>query len=259
VSCWWADGVRAAFATVPGRVRPHRLVPVLLLPALGACGGGPNLGTPDPVTEQGREILGLWHGSVVAGLVVGLIVWGLIVWSVVRYRRRDDDLPSQTPHNIPLEVLYTVAPLMVIAGLVAFTIPTQDRVIDVAREPDLVVEVVGFQWSWAFRYPEHDVTVTTRGAAIDDRPELVLPVGRVVRFRLETTDVVHSFFVPEFLQKRDLIPAVDNAFDVLVEREGAWRGRCAEYCGLDHWKMLFDVRAVPAEEFDEWLADAEAA
>ena len=156
----------------------RRLLPLALplVALLGACSDGPRFGTPDPVTEEGVQILELWNGSVIAGAVVGAIVWGLIVWSVLRYRRRNDDLPSQTPHKLPVEVAYTVAPLMVVAGLIAFTIPTQDRVIDTSREPDLEIEVVAYQWSWEFRYGD-DVVVTPSGYGVEGRPELVLPVG----------------------------------------------------------------------------------
>ena len=239
----------------------RRLLPLAVLCAavLGGCGGGPDLGVPEPVTEQGREIAELWHGSVIAGAVVGALVWGLIVWSVIRFRRRDDEVPSQTPHNVPLEVAYTVGPLMVVAGLVAFTIPVQNRVVDVDREPDLEIDVVGFQWSWEFRYEDDAVVVTGEGGDVDDRPELVLPVGSLVRFHLETTDVVHSFWVPEFLEKRDLIQDVDNVVDVEVVEPGTWRGRCAEFCGLDHWQMLFEVRAVPDDEFEDWFDEMRAA
>lgn len=236
----------------------RRLAPLALV-LLGACSDGPRLGTPDPVTRQGEDILELWNGSVIAGAVVGAIVWGLIVWSVIRYRRRNDDLPSQTPHNIPLEVAYTVAPLMIVAGLIAFTIPTQNRVVDVDEAPDLEIDVIGYQWSWEFRYGDDEVVVTSAGSDVDERPELVLPVGAVVRFNLETRDVVHSFFVPPFLAKRDLIQDVDNRFDVEITEAGTWRGRCAEFCGLDHWKMLFDVRAVPDDEFAEWYEEARSA
>jgi cytochrome c oxidase subunit 2 len=93
----------------------------------------------------------------------------------------------------------------------------------------------------------------------DQRPVLVLPVGRTVRFELEAADVIHSFWVPEFLTKKDLIPGVDNAIDVDVVEAGEWVGRCAEYCGFDHWRMTFDVRAVPADEYDAWVAEARAA
>ena len=84
-------------------------------------------------------------------------------------------------------------------------------------------------------------------------------MGSVVRFHLTTRDVVHSFWVPSFLSKRDTIQGVDNQMDVVVEQEGRWRGRCAEFCGLDHWKMLFDVRAVPDDEFAEWFEEARSA
>ena len=226
---------------------------------LSGCATGPNFGAPDPTSSEGGEILSLYRGAMWVGIGVGALVWGLVAWSVIRYRRRNDDLPSQTPHNIPLEVAYTVAPLMVVAGLVAFTIPVQNRVVDVNREPDLEIDVVGYQWSWEFRYEDDAVVVTSAGSDIDDRPELVLPVGSVVRFNLETRDVVHSFWVPKFLEKRDLIQGVDNQLDVTVEQEGTWRGRCAEFCGLDHWKMLFEVRAVPEAEFTEWFEERRAA
>ena len=200
-------------------------------------------------------MLGLWRGAVVAALAVGALVWGLIVWSVLRYRRRDDDLPSQTPYNIPIEVVYTVAPLLVVAALFGVTVFTQERVTASDPDPDLVVDVVGFQWSWEFAYPDLGIEVRSDGA---DPPRLVLPVGATVRFELETADVNHSFWVPEFLVKRDMIEGVDNTLDVEVREAGEWRGRCAEFCGLDHWRMYFDVSAVPPAEFDAWVDEQRA-
>ena len=228
--------------------------PLLLLAAavLGGCAGGPDFGAPEPASRQGDDVLELWRGSVVAALAVGALVWGLIVWSCVRYRRRSDDLPSQTPENIPLEVTYVAIPLLVVAALFGFTMVTQDRVTALADDPDLVVEVTGFQWSWEFTYPTQGVEVVSDG---DVPPRLVLPVGATVRFELESTDVNHSFWVPEFLVKRDLIQGVDNAVDVDVERAGEWTGRCAEFCGLDHWRMGFTVRVVEPDEFDAWVAE----
>lgn len=219
------------------------------------CGSGGRFGFPDPASEQGREILGLWRGTVLVALAVGALVWALIVWTVLHYRRRDDTLPSQTPENIPVEVAYTVAPLLVVAALFGVTVFTQEQVTASNPDPDLVVEVTGFQWSWKFAYPAEGVEVVSNG---DDPPRLVLPVGAAVRFELATTDVNHSFWVPEFLVKRDLIQGVDNAIDVDVERAGEWTGRCAEFCGLDHWKMNFAVSAVPQDEFDRWVEEEQA-
>ena len=117
--------------------------------------------------------------------------------------------------------------------LFAFTLVAQERIVDVDDDPDLVVDVTGFEWSWQFDYPDDGVTVT---GTPEQPPELVLPVGRTVRMNLRTEDVIHSFWVPEFLGKRDLIPRVDNEIDVTSPRKGTWTGRCAEYCGLDHWR-----------------------
>lgn len=228
---------------------------LLLLPLslwAAACGSGPGFGAPDPASREAEDTLDLWRGSVWTALAVGALVWALVVWSVLRYRRRNDDLPSQAPENIPLEIAYTVAPILIVAVLFGFTVLTQERVTALEAEPDVVVEVTGFQWSWEFAYPELDVVVESDATEV---PRLVLPVGATVRFELRSTDVNHSFWVPEFLTKRDLIPGLENRLDVEVTREGTWTGRCAEFCGLDHWRMAFAVEAVPQAEFDAWVEE----
>ena len=180
------------------------------------------------------------------------MVWTLIVVTVLRFRRRNDDLPDQGTGNERAELVYTAVPILIVAVLFTFTAFTQERVTAVGDHPDLDVDVVAFQWSWEFRYPDHGVVVTTDGVSV---PRLVLPVGSTVRFTLRTRDVIHSFWVPEFLMKRDLIQGVDNEVDVTLAEEGTWRGRCAEFCGLYHWRMPFDVVSVPQAEFDRWVAE----
>ena len=226
------------------------LLAVLVLALVPACGG--ELGLPDPASDDGDRILGLWRGSVLAGLAVAALIWALVAWSILRYRRRNDDLPSQTPENIPLEIAYTLAPLAIVAVLFGFTVFTQEEVTGAERDPDLEVEVIGFQWSWEFRYHDLGVEVESDG---EEDPVLVLPVGAVVRFDLVAEDVDHAFWVPEFLEKRDLIPRVDNHIDLEVTRAGEWTGRCAEFCGLQHWAMRFGVKAVPQEQFDRWVRE----
>lgn len=191
----------------------------------------------------------------VAALAVGGLVSFLIVYSLVRFRRRNDQLPGQSSYNIPIEVVYTVAPLLVVAVLFAFTMATERKVTATTDDPDLVVDVVGFQWQWQFLYPDHNVSVI---GGPDAPATLMLPVGRTVRLRLRSPDVVHSFWVPRFLSKRDLIPGMDNEIDVDVDEAGTWIGRCAEFCGLDHYRMNFSVKAVPAQEFDQWVASHRA-
>jgi cytochrome c oxidase subunit 2 len=223
---------------------------------VGAC-GLPNFGAPDAVSEQGRRTLSLWRGTFVAALVVGAIVMGLILFTIVRYRRRDDRIPHQGAHNVPLEVVYTSIPVAIVAVLFAVNVVVQGRVTDLADRPDVTVEVVGFQWQWQFRYPDEGVTVT--GGPESPAPELVLPAGRTTRLQLSSDDVIHSFWVPDFLTKRDLVPGLDNEIDVTPERPGRYVGRCAEYCGLDHWRMRFAVRVVSPGEFDRWLDQQRAA
>lgn len=224
---------------------------------LAGCSG--NLGAPESVTEQGDEVVTLWKGFLVTAAVIGLIVYGLIIYAAVRFRRRKGDdptrVPSQYQYQVPLEVTYTVIPILIVAVLFGATVVGQNRLTRSEPDPDLTIQVVGFQWQWQFLYVDDGVAVD--GSA-EVTPELVLPVGRTVRFDLVSDDVNHSFWVPEFLQKRDLIPGVDNEIDIEVTEAGEWVGRCAEYCGLDHWRMDFDVRAVPADEFDAWLAEQQA-
>ena len=195
----------------------------------------------------------LWWISNWAALAVVLLVWVLVAIVIVRFRRRDDSLPSQRAYNIPVEVLYTVAPLVVVGVLVGLTVAVQEDVTDTVDDPDVVVEVTGFRWQWEFEYVDEGVTVVGTN---EELPELVLPVGQTVRLDLRSADVIHSFWVPRFLAKRDLIPRIDNEVDLEVTEPGRWEGKCAEFCGLDHATMNFTVRAVPADQFETWVEDS---
>ena len=217
-------------------------------------------GWPEGVTEEATAMRQLWTGSVIAALVVGFAVWGLILWSVVRHRKRSDELPKQTAYNLPLEIVYTIIPFVIIAVLFFYTVVVQNRVQERSTEPDLTVAVNAFKWNWQFVYPgTEDPTgqpVETVGNS-DEVPILVLPTGQDIRFEVASADVIHSFWVPEFLFKLDVIPGNengrDNVFEVTVEEEGAYVGRCAELCGTYHAFMNFEVRAVSPEDFDAYL------
>jgi cytochrome c oxidase subunit 2 len=223
--------------------------------ALSGC-DLPDFGAPDAASEEGRSILSLWQGFFLAGLAVATLVWGLLIYVLLRYRRRrsddDDGVPSQKPYNIPMEVFYTATPVAVVALLFGFSVATEQDVTGLRNDPAVVVDVVGFQWSWQFVYPDEDVTVDGEPG---QPPEMVLPVGRTSRLRLATSDVNHAFWVPDFLSKRDLIPGVDNEIDVTPTRTGSFVGRCAEYCGLDHWQMYFSVRVVSQADYEAWLEE----
>ena len=195
----------------------------------------------------------LWRGGVMTALVVGAIVLSLIIFTVIRYRRRGrDDVPSQRQYIIPLEIVYTVIPIVIVLVLFGFSYAVQDDVDALSDNPDVTIDVQGFQWQWQFHYRAEDVTVT---GVPDRRPVMVLPINETVRLVLTSRDVNHSFYVPDFLFKRDAIPTVKNQFDLEVEKAGTYRGFCAEFCGLNHARMTFTVRAVSKAEFDDWVAE----
>lgn len=227
---------------------------VALLVFLAACSD--RGGAPEAASRQGEQVLDLWRILLAAGLALGLLVTALILWTVVRYRRprgaAPGDLPEQVHANVPLEVFYTVIPLIIVAVLFGLTMRTQDRVTARTAVPDLDVEVTGFQWGWRFQYPVQGIAVV--GDA-NDIPTLVLPVGANVRLRLEAADVIHSFFVPAFLVKKDMIPGVDNSLDVHPTELGRYPGVCAEFCGLDHWRMTFEVEVVTPQQFQAFIAE----
>lgn len=236
----------------------------LLVAGLGGCSTEEVLrfGWPEGITPQATLMRQLWTGSTLAALVVGVIVWALIFWACVLYRRKNRDLPKQTAYNLPVEVVLTVIPFLIIAVLFYYTVVVQTDVEAQAAEPEVTVEVTGFQWNWEFRYLEETVEETDQPISIlgdsSASAVLVLPVGRTVQFELVSNDVIHSFWVPEFLFKRDVIPGqnfgYDNDFEVTIEQEGAYVGRCAELCGIYHSTMNFEVRAVSPEVFDEYIA-----
>lgn len=225
-----------------------------LVPLVAVGGCGTDLGMPSPVTSQASESRDLWRIFVVIAVIIGLIVYGLIGYVLIRHRRQrrqDGQLPGQRQYNIPVEIVYTAIPLVIVGVLLGLSIRTERTVTSTSEHPDLTVRVVGFQWQWQFSYQGTPVVVT--GVPGTD-PVLVLPTDRTVRLELSSPDVVHSFWVPHFIEKRDLIPRVDNAIEVRITRTGEWAGVCSEFCGLDHTKMRFRVQAVPGPQFDSWLA-----
>lgn len=233
----------------------RRLLLVSTAAVFGLTSCSTRFGAPDPASEQGERTLSLWRGTFIAGIVVGLIVLGLIIYVLVRYRRRSDDVPNQGAHNLPVELVYTSIPVLIVAALFGFNVFTQEKITATVDDPDVHVEVLGFQWQWQFRYLDDSGSpeVVVTGVLGEPSPELVLPVRRTTQLDLMADDVIHSFWVPRFLTKRDLIPGVDNTIDVTPEQTGTFAGVCAEYCGLDHWRMRFSVRVVTADEFDRWL------
>lgn len=211
------------------------------------------VGMPAPATEEGPRILLLWQGSWLAAMIVAVLVWGLLIWAIVAYRRREgDSYPPQTRYNVPIEILYTVVPLIMILVLFYFTARDQAILTKVSNDQQHTVNVVGWRWSWAFNYVDEGAyDVGTPG----ERPTLWLPVDEKVQFTLNSPDVIHSFWIPAFLTKMDVMPGRQNTFEVTPNKLGTFAGKCAELCGVEHSGMIFDVKVVSRAEYDAHIAD----
>jgi cytochrome c oxidase subunit 2 len=237
-----------------------------LMLSLGACSTSQwdkafGFGWPEGITTQAHEVRGLWTWSIVAALVVGVLVWGLIFWACIAYRRRDGELPRQTKYNLPIEALYTVVPFIIVAVLFYYTVVTQNFVTTTTPKADTNVGVTAFKWNWEFSYsdrkdPRTGEAVYTVGTS-GEIPVLVVPMNQNVRFTVESNDVIHSFWVPDTLFKRDVFPAAtknqNNVFQIRPEVAGTYVGRCAELCGTYHSAMNFEMRVVSTSDYQRYL------
>ncbi|WP_226344908.1 aa3-type cytochrome oxidase subunit II [Agilicoccus flavus] len=238
-------------------------VGALALLALTGCKGDVAHGwLPYGATTGADRVSSLWVGMWIAAWAVGALVWGLIIYCMVRFRRRKGDvgLPEQLRYNVPIEVLYTIVPIMMVGVIFFFTERDQSALLDVSQKPDVTVNVVGKQWSWDFNYVEGQVwdsgvqaQLTGKEGVQNTLPTLVLPENQRVEFVLTARDVIHSFWVPAFQQKLDMIPGQVNRFQVTTRDRGTFQGKCAELCGAYHATMLFNVKVVSNEEYQAHL------
>ena len=218
-----------------------------------------------PVTNHTDRISGLWVTSWIVLLIVGIIVWGLILWTVIVYRRRKGQtgLPSQLRYNMPIEIFYTVVPLILVLGFFAFTARDQAAIEKPYANPDLKIQVYAKQWAWDFNYVTDNVydpgvqvqpddNSATQGAVQEGKiPTLYLPENKTITIQLDSRDVIHSFWVPAMLYKKDVIPGKTNyLYFSTKNRTGTFVGKCAELCGEYHSAMLFNVKIVPQSEYD---------
>lgn len=279
------------------RILPQALAAGLVLATATGCSykDYPRLGMPSPATEQAPRILALWQGSWAAALATGALVWGLILWSVIFHRRSRTkvEVPPQTRYNMPIEALYTIVPIIVIAVLFYFTARDESKLLETSKKPQHVINVVGFQWSWGFNYvenvdgnpatpakvpselseiPANKLLLPAGAEGVYDTgtpasrnpenglpgPTLWLPKGETVRFVLTSRDVIHSFWIVPFLMKMDVIPGHTNVFEVTPSKIGLFKGKCAELCGVDHSRMLFNVKVVTPAEYRQHLKDLAA-
>jgi cytochrome c oxidase subunit 2 len=296
------------------RLRPLALAGMLgvLAVTLSGCSWSEALGMgwPEGITPEARVNRELWVGAVIASLVVGVIVWGLIFWSAAFHRKKatDTELPRQFGYNMPLELVLTVTPFLIISVLFYYTVVVQEKMLHLDKNPEVVIDVTAFQWNWKFGYQRvhykdgtvydgadqerkakmesvptgkdergEDLVGPVAGRNKEDRrylnfdkveilgtsteiPVLVLPAHTRIEFILNSADVIHAFWVPEFLFKRDVMPNPEannsvNVFQVAeITKTGPFVGHCAEMCGTYHSMMNFEVRVVEPADFKTYLA-----
>ncbi|MFN8225151.1 MAG: cytochrome c oxidase subunit II [Mycobacterium sp.] len=273
------------------------------------------LGWPKGITPEAHANYDLWIYSVIAAFVVGAIVYALMFWASVFHRKKagDTELPRQFGYNMPLELVLTVLPFLIISALFYFTVVVQEKMLHKDPNPEVVIDVTAFQWNWKFGYQKvdyrdgslsYDGADPARKAAMVSKPEgvdahgeervgavrglnpedrtylnfdkvetlgtsseipvLVVPAGKRIEFQIASADVVHSFWVPEFLFKRDVMPDpqanhTENVFQISEiqlpdgKSSSAFVGRCAEMCGTYHSMMNFEVRVVSPDDFKAYL------
>ncbi|MEQ6901134.1 cytochrome c oxidase subunit II [Nocardioides sp. YIM 152588] len=210
---------------------------------------------PEIKSEQGEHILALWQGAWIAALITGVVTWTLILGPLYWFRRRsDDEVPVQTRYNLPVEIFYTIFPIIMVIAFFSHTVRVQNIATELVPDPDVTVKVVGQKWSWTFNHEFEDEYVYVSGTG-DDIPTLVIPVDQTVEFDLYSPDVIHNFGIPAFAMRMDVVPGEDNAYQITPTEEGTYAGKCYELCGAYHSRMLFNVDVVSATEYDAYLAE----
>ncbi|WP_237193739.1 cytochrome c oxidase subunit II [Rothia nasimurium] len=228
------------------------------------------LPTQRGVTDNADTIMDLWIGTWIAALAVGLVTWGLMLWCIIAYRRRkyETGYPRQVSYHAPLEIFYTAIPIILIISFFTFSDRAEREITAPKSETaDVTIEVYGKQWAWDFNYLDENVYFAGVQARLDKEgnvgveetlPTLYLPVNSTVDLQLKSRDVIHSFWIPAFLEKRDTIPGMTNHMYFTTGSEPArYQGKCAELCGEYHSEMLFNVEVVSQEDYDAYIQSLE--
>lgn len=237
-------------------------------------GPTPGIGQPtDRITLQPQETeLGKYaawfHNSILMPIitVISLLVLGLLLWVAIRYNRRANAVPSRTSHNTVIEIIWTVAPVLILLVIAVPSIKLLAAQYSTPK-PDITVKVIGHQWYWSYQYPDNgDFEVVSnilkddedakrgepRQLGVDAR--MVVPAGAVVKVITTSDDVIHSFAVPAFWIKMDAVPGRLNETWFKVDRPGLYYGQCSELCGARHGYMPIAVEVVTKQQFAEWVA-----
>jgi cytochrome c oxidase subunit 2 len=249
----------------PRNWRPVR-VAALIAPALLLLSGCSfqskdlsGLGFPKGVTSVNDTSLSLWQYSWIAAGVVGVFTLILILWPAVFHRAKvgAGEFPKQTQYNIPVEILYTIIPFLIVAVLFYFTAVKENKITDKSSPVKHEILVKGIQWSWQFAYPEAGSKAVVTGIPAQP-PTLYVPQGEKVRFTLTSNDVVHGFWIPAFMIQMQNLPGETNHLQFTANKLGEYPGRCNILCGRNHSQMLFKVKVVTPSQYQSYLDSLKA-
>jgi cytochrome c oxidase subunit 2 len=219
------------------------------------------------VTKEAHQMHNLYLFVLISAAVVFFAIEGLIIYAALRYRKRSDELPPQFHGSTVLEFVWTGVPIVIVLVLFVYSFIVLRDVEHPSDSGVMQVDVQAFQFQWQFTQkmsemgpgsdPGDKRAIVTTGTAAKE-PTLVIPKGEKVQFNLESNDVIHAFYVRDFLYKLDVIPGRHNHFTVTPTKAGTFQGQCAELCGLNHALMRFHVQVMERADFDKWVAEQAA-
>ncbi|TBN51300.1 cytochrome c oxidase subunit II [Paracoccus sediminis] len=238
----------------------------------------PTIGKPVPrgvgfqpaATELARDQQWLDHFVLIIIAVVTVFVCALLLIVILRYNSRSNPVPARFTHNTPVEIVWTLVPVLILVAIGAFSLPALFRSQEMPADPDVVIKAIGNQWYWSYEYPENGISfdsiMLTReeladyGYAEDEYllatdTAVVVPVGQTVLLQVTANDVIHSWTIPAFAVKQDAVPGRIAQAWFNVEQEGIYFGQCSELCGINHAYMPIVVKAVSPEVYAAWVAE----
>ena len=247
---------------MPARIKRFVSLAGILVPSsllLTSCSKVSGLGFEEGITSVNDESLSLWQGAWIAAGVVGVITFILIAWPAIFHRLKKDspEFPKQTQYNLPVEILYTVIPFIIVAVLFAYTAKKESIIFTKSTGPAHEISVEGIQWSWQFAYPEAGSSAIVTGTPAQP-PTLYMPQGEKVRFTITSNDVVHGFWIPAFMIQMQNLPGVTNKLEFTANKLGTYPGRCNILCGRNHSQMIFSVKVVTPSQYKTYLETLKA-
>ncbi len=272
--------VTSLFATLAGGAAVAQDLEVKGAPEQGL------MGFQQPATELMRDIIWLDSMLLVIITAISLFVMALLLICIVRYNRKSNPEPATFTHNTPIEVAWTVIPIVILVFIGAFSLPVLFKQQEIP-EPDVFVKATGYQWYWGYEYPDHEIEFDSYMVGSDYgnmlTPEVseqlaelgysdehftlatdtavVVPTGQTVVIQVTGADVIHSWTIPAFGVKQDAVPGrlAELWFEVDEGMEGVYFGQCSELCGLSHAYMPITVKAVSQADYDAWVAETQTA